>query len=413
MNLSTTRLFSSRSWLWAFPVFLLVLSTGVFGGEIDHCIEEYPQAPELSDAAARLMDALSTPPPAPDERAAALRHGLEQLERNGSTAERRVLGNRARLILGALALQQGELAHARTWLEEIELESFAGTTAGLLRAEIALAAGRPGQARQWYLRIGKQFAFHPQALEGLVRTADMLAGEKDDETALSLYETVIQRADRAASRLQAASDLFDAQGIRVLVEPHDELEPALQRELVRIGLGLEDDMLHAGVAAPRARRQHQCLLERHRALQQELRELNARQQELILARDQLERRMAGHRQRLTKLEARVVPGDTSQEQNRIRRDVRQLRNALHRKDARLSFLGRNSERITALRTHVETRFLNLLASVSLRAERTGKTLEKSFETAIDQNSAELQQVAAAAWHGRARVLERQSGLPGR
>ena len=357
-----------------------------------------------SDAAVTLAGILASPPETARQRRQQLQRALHALEQQGTEVEQLVLGNRARLVLAALALRDGDHEQATRTLTGIALESPAGTRAGLLMAEAALAEQRSQDAVQWYLRIQQHYPFQDDALDGLLNAAAQLSDAGRQAEALTLYQRV---ADFTVKGLESLQQVPAHAELAFLIEPQAGLDPALQKELAAIALVRHHDLVNDGLAAPASRRHYECLLEQHHQVQARFARIQGEIQRLDAAIAALERRIEQLGLQSEQLKSRLIPGEFDEQQMQTRQQLAQTNNALRRDNSQLTFLYDSRDRLTTTRDRVSLGYARLLDHLATESDEGRQAFEYAFGDALAFKQGRLRTLAAEAYLGMGELLGQQ------
>lgn len=321
---------------------------------------------------------------------------LEKLVRQPVTLPaHRLLQDRARLLLAARALRDGQHDRSRRLLLSIEGRSAVAVDAGLLLAHGYRLAGDEQQALQWLLRVAHQYPEQPAALSGLLRAGDDLLVDGKPGMARTLFDETGRRAQSmmdALSRLPAdpaarADLLFRPTADQPLPEP-------LRQQLIQQLLRHAHDAMAWQQHEYRYRNQLHCLSQQHLRLaqQKDRARINSARLEQSLAEG--EQALAELREGIAVLEAQLVANNFSAEQRDIRQQLTRARNHLAVLDAQHRFLSRSRTALPTMLARIDDQLSGLMHLYGSLQSRAGAALTRDIDMAVNTLRAAFSDIAA-------------------
>lgn len=301
-----------------------------------------------------------------------------------------VLTSHARLQLAALQLQQGNNEQSRATLMALPQTSPVAVPAALLLAQTWLAENKDQEAMQWYLRTIQRYPYHPQALAGLLDAATLLRDGGDTQAPLVLCEKVTQNSLEAVKQLQKLQFLAKENGLPVLIEPQEDIDPAIQQQLMEVILhNVNSSSLDDGRQANRFTKKHRQLLLQLNSLQQARADTAARMQQIDQAIALLQQRIAYANQQIENMKKTLDQADNDTHTD-LRKQLVQMSNRLKGDLVRRDYLEQNRTALPAISARLQEQLAILLPYVAQQQKR----YTDSFTASIQTSGAELDR----RWH---------------
>ena len=340
------------------------------------------------------------------------------------------LQDRARLLLAARALRDGDTPSARELLRAIERRSPVAVDAALLLAHSFRIEKNDAEALQWFLRIAHQYPEYPSALRGLLRAGDDLM--MDDKTGMAhrLFNETSQNALRMLRHLAVlpiepmarADHIFLTPMARKKMEKNggekqqgaatgDNLLPdALRQQLIRKMLEQANKTIELQQAEQQYRSQWHCLLQQRARFEQQRQHAVADMTRINTALQQSRQAQELLANEIADLDSRVISGDLSSgalssEQRQIRQRLTRARNQQTVLQAQHDFLQQTRAAMPAMLARTEKQLTLLTELYASLRDRTDDALQQDIDLAVKVLSDKFSNIAAESqW----RLAELQS-----
>lgn len=322
-----------------------------------------------------------------------------------------ILKNQLRLRLGALYLKNADYDAARATLKQIDTGSPAAISASLLLAESYRLQGDTENAVQWFLRAAKQYPYRPATLEGLINAALELEQSGAPQSALVLYDKVVEQAQTALQQLATLS-------LQPVVEPTQVIfpsplldEPVRKMLLTEVLHDSDRDLLDSSRALQKNIQDMLALQQQNAVLSQQLNHLNNQLQHYQQQRQALVARHSQNQAALQRLTKKIQSDNFSDEQINIRHAVTQLQNQLQRQEATLNFIDSASDKLPTIISKISTQQMGTGEQLHRLLAANHKDIESVLNNAIQRCQATLKNTAAKAMLKKGIMLERLTTKP--
>lgn len=317
-------------------------------------------------------------------------------------AERLVVENYLRLRQGALMMSNQHYAEAREVLKAVETTSPSATQSGLLIAESYRLEQSPEKAKDWFLRTARFYPYRVQTLEGLLSAA---AGQRPDNNGLAsaLYAEIETQAAYALDQLKVLKSSGHIDPIDVIF-PSDIDEHVREVLLVRCLQYSNKSLLTESARLQQAVEAMLVLRRQNKTLRVELDRVREQLAGYPQQRESLVAELTLHDRQLEVLKSKLIARDLGEEQQAIRSQIVQVRNAQTRMRGQMTFIDQASEKLPVIIAKIDREVTELNANARQILSESNKSVSAILVSSYEGYRLDLASLAAQASVQRAEMM---------
>lgn len=317
-------------------------------------------------------------------------------------AERLVVENYLRLRQGALMMSNQHYAEAREVLKAVETTSPSATQSGLLIAESYRLEQSPEKAKDWFLRTARFYPYRVQTLEGLLSAA---AGQRPDNNGLAsaLYAEIETQAAYALDQLKVLKSSGHIDPIDVIF-PSDIDEHVREVLLVRCLQYSNKSLLTESARLQQAVEAMLVLRRQNKTLRVELDRVREQLAGYPQQRESLVAELTLHDRQLEVLKSKLIARDLGEEQQAIRSQIVQVRNAQTRMRGQMTFIDQASEKLPVIIANIDREVTELNANARQILSESNKSVSAILVSSYEGYRLDLASLAAQASVQRAEMM---------
>ena len=317
-------------------------------------------------------------------------------------AERLVVENYLRLRQGALMMSNQHYAEAREVLKTVETRSPSATQSGLLIAESYRLEQSPEKAKDWFLRTARFYPYRVQTLEGLLSAA---AGQRPDNNGLAsaLYAEIETQAAYALDQLKVLKSSGHIDPIDVIF-PSNIDEHVREVLLVRCLQYSNKSLLTESARLQQAVEAMLVLRRQNKTLRVELDRVREQLAGYPQQRESLVAELTLHDRQLEVLKSKLIARDLGEEQQAIRSQIVQVRNAQTRMRGQMTFIDQASEKLPVIIAKIDREVTELNANARQILSESNKSVSAILVSSYEGYRLDLASLAAQASVQRAEMM---------